>query len=138
MKESETADEEFAVFDAGNRRYALNLRHLTFCHFLFDAPNRAEEADDGEEHEVEVYLTDSPERLVFGVDPDTASLDEEENPSDQSVQLQDMLFYAEQGTDARLRLTDRDGETAFFRAADVAMFSGPTCRRRSPSLLGRC
>jgi putative transcriptional regulator len=118
----------FAVFDSGSHRYAINLDHLLFCHFLFDAPFVADGVASGDkesDYKVKFYLLDSPKPHVFGVYPDSHSLDDEEVERWQDVQLQDLFFYAESGPQQRFKFTDEDGETAFFRPADVVMFSVP-------------
>ncbi len=136
-------ENEFMLFDAGGRRYAVNPAHLMFVHFLKEYADGGEESDsrtqpaqrreagrlfnaDGEfvgEYEVRVTLADGCE-MTFSVDPDDGSL-EEEDPEPLSVQLQDLFFYAQLGGQQRLKLTDEDGEVAWFRTQDVAMFSVP-------------
>ena len=123
QREEENA---FIVFDAGGRRYAVNPAHLTFVHFLDEMPDRVpeEESEDGD-YVVRVTLADGSEEMPFSVDPDERSLEDEEDPDPLSVQLQDLFYYAQMGTERRLKLTDEDGETASFRTQDVAMFSVP-------------
>ena len=58
----------FAVFDSGSHRYAINLDHLLFCHFLFDAPFVADGVASGDkesDYKVKFYLLDSPKPHVF-------------------------------------------------------------------------
>ena len=120
-------EEGFIVFDADDRRYAINPEHLTFCHLLFDPPSDEIEQPEGQnEHayEVRFWLADGAEPLTFRVEPDTASIDDDD-AGDGECQLQDLFHYAEIGTDTRLKFTDEDGEKAFFRTEDVAMFSVP-------------
>jgi hypothetical protein len=118
-------EDAFMVFDAGDQRYAINPLHLTFCHLCFDAPfdeiERTEDQADGV-YEAHFWLADSAEPLTFRVEPDTASIDDDE-AADAACQLQDLFYYAESGTETRLKFTDEDGEKAFFRVKDVAMFS---------------
>lgn len=121
-------EEDFIVFDAEARRYAVNPEHLLSCQFLFDAPNRARtanEEDDEGRYSLEVILADSAEVQSFDVEPDEGSLDDEDDPDAKSVQLQDLFYYAQTDRDVRLKFEDTDGETAFFRTKDVAMFSVP-------------
>lgn len=112
--------DSFIVFDSVNRRYAINIKHLIFCQFQFDVHGQVElEEDDGSG--VQFYLSDKAEPLTFLVDRDVCSLDEEDSWVD--VQLQDMFHSAEMGPVGRFKFKDIDGETAFFRPDDVAMFS---------------
>jgi transcriptional regulator with XRE-family HTH domain len=127
QREERGEDDDFVVLPSADRQYALNLQHLVFCHFLFDPVSHelvsAEEKD--QSPEVEFYLADRSEPLRFDVDPDTGSIDDD-YAEGLSVQLQDLFYYAELGTNGRrLKFVDVDGETAFFRPRDVAMFSVP-------------
>ncbi|MGD9803446.1 MAG: helix-turn-helix transcriptional regulator [Hyphomicrobiaceae bacterium] len=123
----EEEDDGFLVFDAGSRRIAINPKHLIFCHFLFDMPREEpEEVDGDKDFAVQIFLSDSAEPLIFNVDPDTSQLDDE-GAEDNEVQLQDLVFNIELDVRERFCLTDEDGETAWFRSADVAMISLPLC-----------
>jgi transcriptional regulator with XRE-family HTH domain len=118
----------FAVFDAGARRYALNLNHLLFCHFLFDPPNqllRNANAVDDENCTAEFFLSDSSTPSKVDVNPDCASIDDDDVSDWESVQLQDLFASAASDPLQRFKLMDVDGETAFFRPQDVAMISAP-------------
>jgi transcriptional regulator with XRE-family HTH domain len=117
----------FIVLDSTDRRYALNLKHLMFCHLLFDAPGiepktPEKTSDDDRDFTVEVYLADRGEPLRFDVDPDSESIDDE-TADGESTQLQGLFYFAEYGADGRLMFVDVDGETAFFRPDDVSLFS---------------
>jgi DNA-binding XRE family transcriptional regulator len=117
----------FAVFDAGARRYALNLDHLTFCHFLFDPPQVAgsEEVEEADlDARVEVYMADSSEPLCFDVEPDTVELGKDEPPPG-TADLQYLFMDLEMSVEGRFKFTDIDGETAWFRSKDVALISVP-------------
>jgi transcriptional regulator with XRE-family HTH domain len=127
QREEHGEDDDFVVLPSTERQYALNLKHLVFCHLWFDPvsqePVSAEAKD--QSHEVEFYLADRSEPLRFDVDPDTGSIDAD-YVEGLSVQLQDLFYYANLGTNGRrLKFVDVDGETAFFRPRDVAMFSVP-------------
>lgn len=117
----------FVVFDSSEKRIALNLHHLLFCQFLFDAPFTETVVDEDEDKncDLEVFLSESEEPLAFSVESDLSSLGAESGGDE--TQLQDLLFMAESSCDENdvLCFTDVDGETAFFRAADVAMISIP-------------
>ncbi|MBR0939272.1 helix-turn-helix transcriptional regulator [Bradyrhizobium jicamae] len=119
-------DSGFVVLPSIDRQYALNLKHLTFCQLLFDGPSPEYAPPSERSYEVQFYLTDQRDPLVFEAEPDTRLLEHEEDPEPLSVQLQDLFYYAEMGVDdRRLSFVDLDGETAFFRPDDVSMFSVP-------------
>lgn len=121
------APDGFAVFDSGARRYALNLDHLTFCHFLFDPPQvaKADEIEDADRDvRVEVYMADSLGPLCFDVEPDTVELGEDEPPAG-TADFQYLFMDLEMTVDGRFKFTDIDGETAWFRSKDVALISVP-------------
>jgi transcriptional regulator with XRE-family HTH domain len=122
-------DEEgggFVVLPSTDRQYALNRKHLLFCHLLFDPADQIipEKKKEDKSFEVQFYLADRSEPLPFDVDPDTSSPDDDY--AEASFQLQDLFHYAELGINSRrLHFVDVDGERAFFRPDDVAMFSVP-------------
>ncbi len=115
----------FVVFDSGERQLALNLRHLLFSHFLFDPPFAEPEANNDRSYDLEVFIIYEKESLTFSIEADRVPLDVESDGDD--AQLQDLLFMTETSCEENdvLHFTDVDGETAFFRAADVAMISIP-------------
>jgi transcriptional regulator with XRE-family HTH domain len=133
----------FVVFDSGGRQVAINRHHLLYCHFLFDPPyhllSQEHEAvqEDGEREDdsggLLVYLTDSPEPIGVDVEPDTSNMNDalEGNETDDDAwQLQSLFFEleswdAQDGPHTTVAVMDVDGETAFFRLADVAMVSVP-------------
>jgi hypothetical protein len=101
------------------------LNHLLFCQFLFDPPFSEPDSNDNGSYTLEVFLSDAEKPLVFEVEPDSTGLDTESDGDD--AQLQNLLFMAESSRDENdvLYATDVDGETAFFRAVDVAMITIP-------------
>ncbi|MEX2599351.1 MAG: helix-turn-helix transcriptional regulator [Dehalococcoidia bacterium] len=121
-------DGPFATFETGTHNVILNLNHLLFCQFLFDPPEREStnevEAVDGW-GPVLVYLSDSDKPFNFDVDPDSP----EEDTADDEGQFRHLLLTADLLMDEDINdvfhFTDVDGETAFFRASDVAMITIP-------------
>jgi transcriptional regulator with XRE-family HTH domain len=118
----------FAVFNAGARKYAINLNHLLFCHFLHDPPDQLSEnsdTDDDESHEVEFFLSDSAKAHKIDVAPDRVAIGDEDATGWEDVQLQGLFISAASDPIERFMLVDVDNETVFFRPQDVAMFSAP-------------
>lgn len=127
ITQSFEAPDGFIVFDSGPRRYAINTKYLTALQFLFDPifeDAREKEEEDKPGFRVEFVMAGGGEPLIFDVDPDTASIDDE-TAEGHEVQMQDLFIYAEMGTDAWFRFTDVDGEAACIRADMVCMFSVP-------------
>jgi len=116
----------FMVFDTQSDRIAINRNHLLFCQFLFDPPHSATGKESRRSRGVEVYMCQSAEPLEFDVDADIFELGDDDS-SEYGTQLQNLFFtfdcYCE--ADEIVCFTDVDGETAFFRAADIAMLLVP-------------
>jgi hypothetical protein len=110
----------FVVFDSKGSRIALNLKHLTYCHFLFDAPK--EENIEEEVEDVSVILTDGA-TLSFDVEPDGYDSQNKEELG----QFGHLLAMAEMSVDENdiFNFEDADGETVFLRAHDIAMIKIP-------------
>jgi DNA-binding XRE family transcriptional regulator len=112
--------DHFLIFDSSARRYAMNPRHLMFCHLIFESESTADPVDGSET--LEFYLIDQAEPFRFAVEPDAKPI-EDERVGGGDAQLQDLFFYADSGTDQRLVFVDVNGERASFRPDDVSMFS---------------
>lgn len=123
--EEESLQRGFLLFDSGARRYAINTDSILFIQFLFDL-GVEEDMDEPPEgrFELEVFFMNSSQPKLFSVEPDSASL-EEDDPDESRVQLQDLFFWAESGAERWLRFDDVDGETVYLRTKDVAMISAP-------------
>ena len=120
-------DRSFLVFDSGSHRYAIQRRHLTFCQFLYEGLAVPSEEDVADQPYAEFRLAEGGEPLTFFVEPDGVSLDDEDAEEGRDTQLQSLFFSVELGLDPDEWLTfeDGDGESAFVRVGDVAMFSIP-------------
>ena len=123
---------DFIVFDSGPRRFAVNRRYLSFCQFLWGMPFEFRTDEDGEDKEgssgIDVYLASSKEPLHFSADyPEGADLDDEDR---EPGELEEIFFSLEMRAEddaieeplSMISFLDEDGERAFFRIADVAMF----------------
>ncbi|WP_210250687.1 helix-turn-helix transcriptional regulator [Mesorhizobium sp. SARCC-RB16n] len=116
-------DGAFLVFDSGNRRYAINPKHLIFCQFLFDGPGRQPQDDEADEGEARFYLAEAAEPLTFSVEPDLTPFGDDTDW--EGGELQGLFLSAETGltADEWLTFEDGDGERVFIRAGEVTMFS---------------
>lgn len=112
----------FVVFDTKDRRIALNLSQLAFCHFLFDYGEPEEEVEQ-ESCNVEIFFNGIEAPLSVQVDVDDGDPDNE----DDEGQCRYILYMLETFTapSDRYRLRDVDGEDAFVRAGDIALLSVP-------------
>ena len=123
----------FLIFDSDDRRIAVNREHLLFCQFLFESGSadmveldRAEKAEEPEADDLQIQFVDRTEPQCFGVHADEAELSDDDVP-ERSQELQHMLFMMETPSESHdvFHFDDVDGETVFFRGADVAMLSLP-------------
>ncbi len=129
----QSASDQFVVFDTDTSRVMVNLDHLEYVHWLFEAipdyatihdkdRDSAEERDEGENpnESVIVYTAGSCEVLSFNVDPD----DDEE-----SGQFSHIFAMAEMQSpdDPRyhFHFEDEDGEEVFLLSTSVSMLSVP-------------
>ncbi len=124
--DSESAS--FIVFDTDDRRWALNLSELDFCHFLFDVfPSgvvRDEPDVKGTEedaHSVVIHFTSGGSPVTLEVDSDDP---DEADGIGQCGHIFFMLEMDPQRSD-RYRIIDSDGEDAFIRAGSIALLSVP-------------
>ncbi|QDE81678.1 hypothetical protein BHS07_08965 [Myxococcus xanthus] len=111
----------FMVFETESLTVALNRKALAYAHLLFDAAFLAKE--DEEAMGVSVYFLNQNEPLDLDVEPDEPPEDEEEDEG----QMRNLLFELEHivDRDQVFVVTDVDGETAFIRAANVALIEIP-------------
>jgi transcriptional regulator with XRE-family HTH domain len=113
----------FFVCNSRSVSTAVNLNHLVHYHELFDPGHLDGDWEDQkvDREDVTIYLADSDQPLKFSVEPD------EPESSDDVGQMRHFLFMAETdvGEGEYLHFIDADGETAFFRASDVALVTVP-------------
>ncbi|HEX2272106.1 MAG TPA: helix-turn-helix domain-containing protein, partial [Pyrinomonadaceae bacterium] len=114
----------FVVFVTEHARVGVNLRELTYCHFLFDGPGAMDASkQDAMENRVLAYLSGDSRPLDFGVDPDEESADEEEDEGTFRNIFFEMETYVEEQD--RFHFEDEDGEDVFLRAGDLALLQVP-------------
>jgi transcriptional regulator with XRE-family HTH domain len=117
----------FVVFDGIEERMAINVQKLAFWQFLFDMPERWENADceSSAKSQIKIWIGESIVPLVLDVEPDPIEFGTEE--ADRDAVLQGLFFDLEHchESDETFRVDDQDGETAFFRAENIAMLSVP-------------
>jgi len=122
-------DVDFFEFDSGTHRILIQSSQLMFCQFLFEPPCLEEpDVSDEEQKEVDSY----PVKIHFINDPNPMVLQVEEdqydpNDEDDWGAMKEFVFYAlnAHSEENWFNITDHYGETAFFRAADVAMVEIP-------------
>ena len=129
-------DQYFVVFDSEETQVVLNLNHLTYGHIVWEVPGLEADEEDNEGwdalgfglqgHSLSVYLADSPKPLYFSVEPDEPL---EGEPVEDEGRFRLLVRLAELGlqedTDEVISFRGDEGDTAFFRASDVAMIKIP-------------
>jgi transcriptional regulator with XRE-family HTH domain len=138
-RQAKLADESatFFVFDAGDRRVAVNLDHLLFWQNCFDIPSlestSTKSSENGEELEefsskVDVYLAGARDPMTFGVDPEEQDAecsdpDAEVSDFDDEGDCRNLLFMLDNTPekDRFIGFTDEDGEVTHFHVRDIAI-----------------
>ena len=129
-------DHYFVVFDSDEIQVVLNLNNLMYGHIVWEVPGIvADKEGNGvwnalgmglQGDPVSVYLTDSPKPLYFSVEPDEPF---EGDPMDDEGEFRQLVRLAELGlqedADEVISFSGDEGDTAFFRASDVAMIKMP-------------
>lgn len=125
---SDSGSASFVVFDTEDRRWALNLSELDFCHFLFDVFHNGVIKDEPGAKEADEDACSVFIHFIGGEAPIALEVDADE-PDDvdgtgQCGHILYMLEMAPQQSD-RYRIIDSDGEHAFIRAGSIALLSVP-------------
>ncbi|RZI41498.1 XRE family transcriptional regulator [Herbaspirillum sp. HC18] len=124
-------EEPFIVFDTPASTVAINLRRLSFCHFLWDAgwlmkeDETAEQdrlAQDDTRHQVVLYLNEDETPLTFEAEPESS--DFEDGDIGDFACIFSMLQDGCPPSD-RLHFEDADGEDAFIRVGDITLLEVP-------------
>ncbi len=117
----------FVVFDTVEERVAINIQQLALWQFLFDAPERRENAEGAAtpKSQMKLWVGASMSPSVLDVEPDPVEFGSEE--ADREAVLQGLFFDLDHCIDGEdtYKVDDEDGETAFFRAENVSMLSVP-------------
>ncbi len=114
----------FVIFNSTAVAVALNLDHLLHYHELWDGHISSNwHDDDVPRDEVAVYLSDSAEPLVFDVDVDEGTPEDEGDEGQMRGVLFTLETFLESGEFVSFR--DVDGEDAFFRAEDIVLLTVP-------------
>jgi len=115
--------DSFVVFDSEGSTIVLNMDHLLFCHFLSDLPSKVH-PERAQIYEVKVLVADSSEPFLFEVKADEHDKDDPEELG----QFEELIFTAEHVSgeaNVVIHFEDVAGQSAFFRASDIAMIQIP-------------
>jgi transcriptional regulator with XRE-family HTH domain len=116
-------EDRIAVFSTNTQWVALNAKKIAATQFLFDRGVSSKDEEE-EDYEVRLHLIDSEHPVIFGVEPDTIPLDDDENGS--SSQLQRLFFELEAGFDEGVvAFYDEDRERVYVRMAEVLAVEAP-------------
>jgi transcriptional regulator with XRE-family HTH domain len=116
----------FVVFSTHTHQVALNLGKFAATQFLFDfgiVDSPQEDSDDG--FKLNLHLINTKDPIVFDVEPDRKSLDEDDDGS--LSQLQNMFYYLEMDLeeDEVVEFDDVDGETVYLRRSAMLFLEVP-------------
>lgn len=122
----------FVVFDAQDRRIAVNLQHLVTTQFHGDVTEPLHGAYVSGDGVLEVYYADDREPVCFKVPPDTLRIiDIDEGlaePDERTIQLANLFHYCESShpeTDHSVVIVDLAKSLIWLRLNDVALVSVP-------------
>uniref|UniRef100_Q47GG9 Helix-turn-helix motif protein n=1 Tax=Dechloromonas aromatica (strain RCB) TaxID=159087 RepID=Q47GG9_DECAR len=125
---SDSESASFVVFDTEDRRWALNLAELDFCHFLFDVSPAGAVRDESDSKETEEEACSVLLHFIGGGSPMALEVDvDEPDDMDDTGQCGHVLYMLEMAPQQsdRYRIIDSDGEHAFIRAGSIALLSVP-------------
>src|SRR5882757_3783200 len=116
-------ENEFLVFTTDSHRIALNPKKIAATQFLFDIG--AELTSEGQEkYELSLHLIAARDPIIFGIDPDQRSLDDEDDGA--SAQFQSLFFYLDLGVeDEVLWFDDEDGERVYLKPSEILVMEVP-------------
>jgi transcriptional regulator with XRE-family HTH domain len=132
----QSEDEQFLIVDTADARVLINLEHLEFAHFLFEATPRnlviqsTNEADDKDDpldprHRVIAYTAGSPNPLSFGAEAE-GEPSEDDDDMGEFGHLFAMAGMMQRGdAQYRFHFTDVDGEEVLLLARSLVMLSVP-------------
>jgi transcriptional regulator with XRE-family HTH domain len=112
------------VFETPTLCVSLNLKHIAVAQFLFDLGETESTSSNDDDFQMRVHLAGGYEPIVFSVEPDEQTL--EEDDSGASSQLQRLFFSLEMGLDDEVVFfDDEDAERAYINPADVVAIEVP-------------
>jgi transcriptional regulator with XRE-family HTH domain len=119
-----SAHKEFLVFDAQDKRVALNGDKIAACNIMFDV-GMVESTDEEEStFDLTVHFISSQHPVKFGVEPDNVAA--ECDDAGYNSQLQNLFFSLDGvGSDETLWFDDEDGERVYIQASHVLLLEAP-------------
>lgn len=112
-----------AVFASNSQCVAMNPRKIAATHFLWEGFDSSKEEED-ERCLLKLHLIGTEEPIVFGVEPDQLSMEDDEEGF--SSQLQRLFFQLETAFDDDVvSFDDEDGERVYIRRTEVLAIEVP-------------
>lgn len=117
----------FFLFNSSRVAAAVNLRHLTHHHELWDGHTEFDwHSEKIPAEDVAVFFADSPDPLTFDVSADEAhGGDEDEIGEIGAIEALLLGLDTLVEPDEVISFMDSDGEYAFFRSSDIALLTIP-------------
>jgi hypothetical protein len=117
-------EKQFLIFDAKEKRVALNGQKVAACNIMFDVGVVNSTVEEEATCAVTVHFISSQNPAKFGVEPDTVAAERDESGFDS--QLQDLFFFLDSiGSDDVLWFDDEDGGRVYIQASHVLLFEAP-------------
>jgi transcriptional regulator with XRE-family HTH domain len=123
VSRSRRSSDGMFVFTTSTQWVALNRTKIAATQFLFDRGLVIED-DEEENLELKLHLIGAEESIVFGIEPDTHSLDNDEEGS--CSQLQRLFLELERALENEIvEFYDEDRERVYIESAEVLAIEVP-------------
>jgi transcriptional regulator with XRE-family HTH domain len=123
VSRSKRSSDGMFVFTTSTQWVALNRTKIAATQFLFDRGLVIED-DEGENLELKLHLIGAGQPVVFGVEPDTHLLDDDEEGS--CSQLQRLFLELEMASENEIvEFYDEDRERVYIESAEVLAIEAP-------------
>lgn len=115
--------EGIVAFSSRTHWVAINRKKIAATQFLFDVGLSESEDEKEEELELKLHLIGAGQPVVFGIEPDTILLEEDENRG--ASQMQNLFFQLEANFDEMVSFYDEDRERVYLKSTEVLAIEVP-------------
>lgn len=114
----------FVVFNSNDRIIAVNRSKIAACQFLYDLPSISDQKETSDNYKLRLYLVGAPLPISFDLEPDSRTLEEDDDGS--QSQLQFLLMNVDGSDDEEaFSFEDVDGERVYIRANEALLIDVP-------------